>query len=69
MRLVRDDLLNSISLWNGFIKGKVHLVACGGTALTLLGVKESTKDVDLMVPIITEYNNLVNMLKILVTSR
>ena len=44
--------------WNHFLKRKVHLIACGGTAMTLLGVKPSTKDVDFMTPNIKEYNYL-----------
>jgi len=27
---------------------RVHLIACGGTALTLLNIKESTKDITLL---------------------
>jgi hypothetical protein len=41
----------------------VHLIACGGTALTLLGVKDSTKDIDLLVPGEDEHDYLVNILK------
>jgi hypothetical protein len=47
-RLDRDALLDVLGQWNTFLKRKVHLIACGGTALTLLGVKESTKDIDFM---------------------
>jgi len=35
------------------------MIACGGTAMTLIGVKESTKDVDFMVPNQSEYNYLI----------
>lgn len=62
-RLKREDLLANIREWNRFIKRKVHLVACGGTALTLLGIKESTKDVDFMVPDPKEYAYLTKILK------
>ncbi|MFO7963074.1 MAG: hypothetical protein R6U50_04050 [Desulfobacterales bacterium] len=51
--------------WNRFLKRKVHLVACGGTALTLLQVKPSTKDVDFMVPKANEYEYLIKLLKTL----
>ena len=54
-RLNRDTLLDVLGQWNAFVRRKVHLIACGGTALTLLGVKESTKDVDFMVPVESEY--------------
>jgi len=55
--------LDRISAWDSFLKKKVHLIACGGTALTLLGVKPSTKDIDLMVPNLDEYEYLVGILK------
>jgi hypothetical protein len=62
-RLDKQGLLDRISVWDSFLKRKVHLIACGGTALTLLGVKASTKDIDLIVPDLTEYEYLVNNLK------
>jgi hypothetical protein len=40
----------------------VQLIACGGTALTLLDLKESTKDIDLVVPVVTEYEKLIKFL-------
>jgi len=39
------------------------LIACGGTALTLLGYKASTKDVDFLVPNEKEYKRLVEFLR------
>ena len=48
--------------WNRFIKRKVRLIACGGTALTLLNIKPSTKDVDFMVPVESEYKYLIKTL-------
>jgi len=42
---------------------RVHLIACGGTALTLLNIKESTKDIDVIVPVDTEYKKLLGFLK------
>ena len=62
-RIDKQRLLDRISAWDGFLKRKVHLIACGGTALTLLGIKASTKDIDLIVPKITEYDYLINTLK------
>ena len=46
-----------------FLPGKVRIVACGGTALTLLGFKDSTKDVDLMVPDEREYRTFTTILR------
>jgi len=62
-RIDKEDLLDRISAWDSFVKKKVRLIACGGTALTLLGVKESTKDIDLMVPNLDEYEYLIGILK------
>ena len=62
-RLNKDTLLVMIGNWVPFIKRKIQLVACGGTALTLMGFKESTKDVDFMVPDKNEYKYLINTLK------
>jgi len=64
-RLTAEDLLSTLSAWDLLIsgKGKIHLIACGGTALTLLGYKPSTKDVDFLVPVEKEYKKLVTFLK------
>lgn len=62
-RLNAKALLSVLSQWDNFLKRKVHLIACGGTAMTLLGIKESTRDVDLMVPEPSEYAYLINQLK------
>lgn len=62
-RIDKQRLLDTFSVWNGYLKRKVHLIACGGTAMTLLGVKESTKDIDLLVPNEPEYDYLVRILK------
>ena len=62
-RIDKKALLEVLGRWNSFLKRKVHLVACGGTALTLLGVKASTKDVDFMVPIAAEYRYLTKTLQ------
>lgn len=62
-RIDKQGLLDRISVWDGFLKRKVHLIACGGTAMTLLGVKASTKDIDLLVPNEDEHDYLVNILQ------
>jgi len=61
-RLKSDDLIKTLHQWGRFIKKDLHLIACGGTALTLLGLKESTKDVDFMVPDLEEYKYLAKVL-------
>jgi len=62
-RIDKQGLLDRISAWDGFLKRKVHLIACSGTAMTLLGVKASTKDIDLLIPNEDEHKYLVNILK------
>lgn len=62
-RIDKQGLLDEIGGWDGFLRKRVHLIACGGTALTLLGIKASTKDVDLLIPNIDEYEYLIDILK------
>ena len=62
-RIDKTGFLDRMSVWNSFLKRKVHLIACGGTALTLLGVKDTTKDIDLIVPDLAEYEYLLDTLK------
>ena len=61
-RINKDSLLTTLSIWDRYLKRKVHLIACGGTALTLLDVKESTKDIDIIVPEEKEYRYLIKIL-------
>jgi hypothetical protein len=61
-RLNKETLLEILGSWNSFINRKIHLIACGGTALTLLNIKESTKDVDFIVPDEKEYAYLIGKL-------
>ncbi len=62
-RIDRENLLNTLSIWDSYLRKKVHLIACGGTALTLMTIKESTKDIDLFIPEKSEYKYLVRNLK------
>lgn len=62
-RLDKQGLLDRISVWDTYLKRKVRIIACGGTAMTLLGVKDSTKDIDLIVPEVVEYDYLIDTLK------
>jgi hypothetical protein len=45
----RDDLMGYLSKLDAKLTTKITLVAVGGTAMTLLGLKEATKDVDFCV--------------------
>jgi hypothetical protein len=62
-RIRIDALYERFEIWNGYLPGKVRVIACGGTALTLLGFKDSTKDVDLMVPDQREYHTFTRTLQ------
>lgn len=62
-RLNKQTLTDVLGQWNAFLRRKVHLVACGGTALTLMDIKPSTKDVDFMIPVEPEYRYLIKTLK------
>lgn len=61
-RIDKTTLLNTLSLWNRYLKRKVRIIACGGTALTLLNLKESTKDVAFLVPEQSEYRYLIKIM-------
>lgn len=64
-KLDKNRLLDILREWNRFLKRKVHLIACGGTAMVLIGVKPSTKDVDFMAPRVREHDYLTKQLKAL----
>lgn len=51
-RINKQTLLDVLGQWNGFLKRKIHLIACGGTALTLWDIKPSTKDVDFLLDLL-----------------
>jgi hypothetical protein len=57
------ELIETLDNWDQLINFKVNLISCGGTALTLLEIKESTKDVDFIVPIAKEYERLMSFLR------
>jgi hypothetical protein len=62
-RINKSGLMTELSVWNSFLKRKVRLIACGGTAMTLMGIKPSTKDIDLLVPEEKEYKYLIKTIK------
>lgn len=64
-RLTKQDLFDTLTGWNSFLRKNVHLIACGGTALTLMNIKESTKDVDFMIPVPEEYDYIIEVLGML----
>ncbi|MCP4668633.1 MAG: hypothetical protein GY849_20005 [Deltaproteobacteria bacterium] len=62
-RITGRQLTETIDNWDRLINFKVNLIGCGGTALTLLEIKESTKDIDIIVPVRKEYERLITFLQ------
>ncbi len=62
-RITSRALMQTIDNWEHLINFKVNLIGCGGTALTLLEIKESTKDIDFIVPVGKEYERLMKFLR------
>jgi len=61
-RINKIHLLEILSIWDSYLSRKIRLIACGGTALTLLNIKESTKDIDFIMPQENEYKYLLKIL-------
>ena len=62
-RITGRELIQTIDNWEHLINFKVNLIGCGGTALTLLEIKGSTKDIDFIVPVVKEYERLMKFLQ------
>lgn len=62
-RLDKQSLWTILQGWDAYLPRKVHVVACGGTALTIQDLKESTKDVDFLVPEDKAYMVLIQTIK------
>lgn len=61
-RLEIQDLFDVLEDWDSTSKSDLFLAACGGTAVSLYGCKESTKDVDFLVPDLLQHARLVKQL-------
>lgn len=62
-RITGRELIQTVDNWEHLINFKVNLIGCGGTALTLLEIKDSTKDIDFIVPVFKEYERLMKFLR------
>jgi len=62
-RIGKEQLWSVLEAWDPYMPKKVHLIACGGTALTIQDIKPSTKDVDFLVPVAEEYAALISTVK------
>lgn len=58
----KNELFSELSAVNNILGRKINLIACGGTAMTLLNVKPSTIDIDFLVPRETEHTYLIKTL-------
>jgi hypothetical protein len=58
-RLTIADLFEVMEVWDKHFQSHVFLAACGGTAITLYGHKESTRDVDFLVPDPRHYDAVI----------
>jgi hypothetical protein len=69
-RIDKEGLMKLLEEWNVVLskeKFNIRLIAIGGTALTLLNLKASTKDIDFTLPLgedIKKFESLFNRLKI-----
>lgn len=61
-RLELQDLFDIIENWDSIVKSELFLAACGGTAVSLYDCKESTKDVDFLIPDLSQHARLVKQL-------
>ncbi|MBU0951289.1 MAG: hypothetical protein KKH91_00465 [Elusimicrobia bacterium] len=59
----KTSLFNELIAWDSIIGKRVHLIACGSTALTFLDIKETTTDIHFIVPKFTEYDYLTKILQ------
>jgi hypothetical protein len=62
-RINNEQLQEVITSRQVGITRKIRLVACGGTAMVLMSAKDTTKDIDFMVPDIQEHDYLIRPLQ------
>ncbi len=60
-RVAKNELLGFLEAFDGELDRDILLIAVGGTALTLLGIKASTKDVDFNIPSKEDYKEFVRV--------
>lgn len=62
-RVSKTELLQVLEPFDSQLKKKIVLIAVGGTAMTLLDIKASTKDVDFNIPKHTDYKEFASLYK------
>ncbi len=61
-RVSKKELLGFLESFDEQLGRKIMLVAVGGTAMTLLGIKRSTKDIDFNIPLSEDYKEFKHVL-------
>ncbi len=62
-KVSKSGLLSVLGTFDKQLRHKILLIAVGGTAMTLLGVKASTKDIDFNIPSRIDYNEFNRLYK------
>ena len=57
----KRDLLQFLESFDQELTRKILLVAVGGTAMTLLGIKATTKDIDFNIPLEEDFNEFAHI--------
>lgn len=59
MNIYKNDLLDFLQELSKYLPQKIELVAVGGTALTLLDIKDSTIDIDFDIPVKQHFDTII----------
>ena len=62
-RVSKKELLGFLELFDQELEKNIVLIAVGGTAMTLLGIKASTKDIDFNIPSEEDYKEFIRINK------
>lgn len=60
-RVSKTELLSVLESFDEQLTTKIVLVAVGGTAMTLLGIKPSTKDIDFNIPSENDFKEFIKL--------
>jgi len=64
-RINKDELLYLLQEFDLKLQNKITIVGVGGTAMTLLGVKADTKDVDFIIPSTDDYEEFMLVMNLI----
>ncbi len=60
--LTAEHLIAMLGNWDSLCTAPLHLIACGDAALTLLKFRSVTQEADLLIPLQSEYDQLLALL-------